>query len=37
MMCLIHGKVKVYKEGVGGRNQIVRIMQPDNDIAQIHL
>ena len=28
MMCLIHGKVKIYKEGVGGRNQIVRIMQP---------
>jgi CRP/FNR family transcriptional regulator, polysaccharide utilization system transcription regulator len=28
MMCLIHGKVKVYKEGVGGRNQIVRILQP---------
>jgi len=28
MMCLIKGKVKVYKEGVGGRNQIVRIMQP---------
>jgi len=28
MMCLIKGKVKIYKEGVGGRNQIVRIMQP---------
>jgi len=28
MMCLIRGKVKIYKEGVGGRNQIVRIMQP---------
>jgi CRP/FNR family transcriptional regulator, polysaccharide utilization system transcription regulator len=28
MMCLIRGKVKVYKEGVGGRNQIVRILQP---------
>jgi CRP-like cAMP-binding protein len=28
MMCLIQGKVKIYKEGVGGRNQIVRIMQP---------
>jgi len=28
VMCLVRGKVKVYKEGVGGRNQIVRIMQP---------
>ena len=28
MMCLIQGKIKIYKEGVGGRNQIVRIMQP---------
>ncbi len=28
MMCLIKGKVKIYKEGVGGRNQIVRILQP---------
>lgn len=28
MMCLIRGKIKIYKEGVGGRNQIVRIMQP---------
>jgi len=27
-MCLVHGKVKLYKEGVGGRNQIVRILQP---------
>jgi CRP/FNR family transcriptional regulator, polysaccharide utilization system transcription regulator len=28
MMCLVRGKVKVYKEGVGGRNQIVRILKP---------
>jgi len=28
MMCLTHGKIKIYKEGVGGRNQIVRILQP---------
>lgn len=28
MMCLVQGKIKIYKEGVGGRNQIVRIMQP---------
>ncbi len=33
MMCLIQGKVKIYKEGVGGRNQIVRIMQPVNYFA----
>ena len=28
IMSLVHGKVKIYKEGVGGRNQILRIMQP---------
>ena len=28
MMCLVRGKIKIYKEDVGGRNQIVRIMQP---------
>jgi CRP-like cAMP-binding protein len=28
IMCLVRGKVKIYKEGVGGRNQIVRIIQP---------
>ena len=28
MMCLLKGKVKICKEGVGGRNQIVRIIQP---------
>lgn len=26
--CLIHGKVKVYKDGVGGRTQIVRVIKP---------
>ena len=26
--CLISGKVKIYKEGVGGRNQIVHIFKP---------
>jgi CRP/FNR family transcriptional regulator, polysaccharide utilization system transcription regulator len=28
MMSLLKGKIKIYKEGVGGRNQIVRILQP---------
>lgn len=28
MHCLISGKVKLYKEGVGGRTQIMRIMKP---------
>lgn len=28
-MCLIHGKVKVYKDGIGGRNQIIRVIKPD--------
>ena len=27
-MCLISGKVKIYKEGVGGRNQIIRMIKP---------
>ncbi|NDW17555.1 Crp/Fnr family transcriptional regulator [Dysgonomonas sp. 216] len=28
MMCLIEGKVKIYKSGVGGRSQIVRMVRP---------
>ncbi len=28
MMCLLRGKVKIYKEGVGGRNQIIRMIRP---------
>ncbi|MDR1561762.1 MAG: Crp/Fnr family transcriptional regulator [Dysgonamonadaceae bacterium] len=28
LMCLLHGKVKIYKEGIGGRNQIIRIIKP---------
>lgn len=28
LMCLLKGKVKIYKEGVGGRSQIVRVMRP---------
>lgn len=27
-MCLIQGKVKIYKDGIGGRNQIVRVIKP---------
>lgn len=26
MLCLVSGKVKIYKDGVGGRQQIVRVM-----------
>ena len=26
LLCLISGKVKIYKDGVGGRAQIVRVM-----------
>lgn len=33
MMGLIRGKVKIYKEGVGGRNQIIRILQPTSYFA----
>lgn len=28
MMCLISGKVKIYKDGVGGRSQIIRMVKP---------
>ena len=28
MLILTHGKVKVYKDGVGGRNQIIRVIKP---------
>lgn len=28
MMCLLHGKVKIHKDGVGGRNQIIRAIKP---------
>ncbi len=28
MMCLLKGKVKIYKDGVGGRSQIIRIVKP---------
>lgn len=28
LMCLLKGKIKIYKEGVGGRSQIVRMMRP---------
>lgn len=27
LMCLLKGKVKIYKDGVGGRNQIIRMIQ----------
>ena len=28
LMCLLSGKVKIYKEGVGGRSQIIRMIRP---------
>ncbi len=28
LMCLLKGKVKVYKDGVGGRSQIIRVIKP---------
>ena len=28
MMCLLSGKVKIFKDGVGGRSQIIRMMKP---------
>ncbi len=28
LMCLLEGKVKIYKDGVGGRSQIIRMIKP---------
>lgn len=28
LMCLLKGKVKIYKKGIGGRSQIIRMMRP---------
>lgn len=28
LMCLLKGKVKIYKEGIGGRSQIIRMIKP---------
>ena len=33
LMCLISGKVKIYKDGVGGRSQIIRMMKPTEYFA----
>lgn len=28
LMCLLEGKIKIFKDGVGGRNQIMRVIKP---------
>lgn len=28
LLCLLEGKVKIYRDGVGGRSQIIRLMRP---------
>jgi CRP-like cAMP-binding protein len=33
LICLVEGKVKIYKEGIGGREQIVRMAQPNGFIG----
>ncbi|HPB85137.1 MAG TPA: Crp/Fnr family transcriptional regulator [Paludibacteraceae bacterium] len=33
LICLIKGKVKIYKEGTGGRNQIVMMIKPKESFA----
>jgi CRP-like cAMP-binding protein len=33
LMCLIKGKVKIYKDGVGGRCQIIRMIRPVQNFA----
>jgi CRP-like cAMP-binding protein len=32
-MCLLNGKVKIYKDGVGGRSQIIRVVKPTEYFA----
>ena len=34
LMCLISGKVKIFKDGVGGRSQIIRMIKP---VSYTHL
>lgn len=33
LFCLISGKVKVFKEGIGGRQQIIRMISPNENFA----
>ena len=33
MLCLLNGKVKIYKDGVGGRSQIIRVIKPVEYLA----
>jgi CRP-like cAMP-binding protein len=28
MMCLVKGKIKIFKDGIGGRSQIIRMLKP---------
>lgn len=33
LMCLLNGKVKIYKDGVGGRSQIIRVIKSQEYFA----
>jgi len=33
LICLVEGKVKIFKEGVGGREQIIRLAKPGGFIG----
>ena len=33
LICLISGKVKIYKEGIGGRTQILRMVRPSENFG----
>lgn len=33
LMCLLSGKVKIFKDGVGGRSQIIRMIKPNEYFA----
>ena len=35
IMYLVEGKVKIFKDGIGGRNQIVKVIKPMREIYQI--
>lgn len=36
LMCLITGKVKIFKDGVGGRSQIIRMIKQRNTLRTVH-
>ena len=36
LLCLLEGKVKIYRDGVGGRSQIMRVIKPVEYLDIVH-